>query len=97
MKITEKDLLSQIKDLAKIYHWRLYHPFLSKWSERGFPDLVLLRPPRIIFAELKRDDGKLTPSQQEWADLLKACPGVEYYCFRPSDIDGIVKILALSY
>ena len=92
--IAEKDLMSQIRDLAKIYHWKLYHPFLSKWSEKGFPDITLVRPPRIIFTELKRDEAKLTSSQQEWAELLKACPGVEYYCWRPSDFDEIVKALS---
>ena len=93
IKITEKEFLSQVKDLAKIYHWRLYHPFLSKWSERGYPDITLIRPPRLIFAELKREKGKLTESQEEWAELLKACPGVEYYIWKPSDIEQIAGIL----
>lgn len=85
--ITEKQLMSQVKDIALIYHWKWYHPFLSKWSEKGYPDITLIRPPRIIFAELKRDTGKLTPSQQEWADLLQTCSGVEYYIFRPKDME----------
>ena len=92
--LSEKDFLSQVKDLAKIYHWRLYHPFLSKWSERGYPDITLVRPPRIIFAELKRETGKLTSSQEEWGELLRGCPGVEYYCWRPGQFDDeIVEIL----
>ncbi len=91
--ITEKQLMSQVKDLAKIYHWKLYHPFLSKWSEKGYPDITLIRPPRIIFAELKRDTGKLTPSQLEWAELLKACPGVEYHLWKPSNFESIVEVL----
>ena len=40
--IKEKDFLSQVKDLAMIYHWRVYHPFLSTWSEKGYPDNGLL-------------------------------------------------------
>lgn len=91
--ITEKDFLSQVKDLAKVYHWRFYHPFLSKWSERGYPDITLIRPPKIIFVELKRENGKLTTHQQEWADLLKACPGVEYYLWQPSQFEQIVATL----
>jgi hypothetical protein len=91
--LTEKDFLRQIKDLAKICHWRVYHPFLSKWSERGYPDITLVRPPRLIFAELKAEKGVLSESQCEWAELLQACPGVEYYCWKPSDFDAIVEIL----
>ena len=91
--ITEKEFMSQVKDLAKIYHWKFYHPFLSKWSERGYPDITLIRPPRIIFAELKREGGVLSPSQQEWAELLRACPGIEYYLWRPNNIEDILTIL----
>ena len=94
IKISEKDLMSQVKDLAKIWHWRLYHPFLSKWSEKGYPDIMLVRPPRIIFAELKNETNKLTPSQEEWAELLRACPGVEYYTWRPSNLETIAEILS---
>ena len=91
--IKEKDFLSQVKDLAMIYHWRVYHPFLSTWSEKGYPDITLVRPPRLIFAELKQENGKLSESQAEWAELLKACPGVEYYLWKPSGFDEIVAIL----
>lgn len=93
IKVTEKEFLRQVRDLAKIYHWRFYHPFLSKWSERGYPDITLIRPPRLIFAELKTDKGVMTDSQKEWADLLKECDGIEYYLWRPSDFEEIVKIL----
>ncbi len=91
--ITEKEFMSQIKHLAKVFHWRVYHPFLSKWSEKGYPDITLIRPPRIIFSELKRENGKLTTSQELWGDLLQRCPGVEYYCWKPSQFDEVAKIL----
>ena len=34
-------------------------------SERGWPDLALVRPPRFLLAELKTDKGMTTPSQDE--------------------------------
>src|SRR5437667_4476291 len=38
--------------------------FRSTCDGAGFPDLVLVRPPRVLFVELKRDAyGKLSPSQ----------------------------------
>lgn len=81
--MTERDWQHQVIDLAKLFGWRVYHPFLSKWSERGFPDLTLVRE-RLIFVELKREDGRLSPHQEEWLDALKAA-GVECYVWRPSD------------
>lgn len=38
----------------------------------GFPDLVLVRGPVLIFAELKSDTGKVRPEQQAWLDALGA-------------------------
>ena len=46
------------------------------------------RHPRVVFAELKRETGKLTPAQTEWLDDLAAA-GVETYLWRPSMIDEI--------
>lgn len=92
--ITEKVFQSQIIQLAKTLGWRVYHPFLSKWSERGWPDLALAneRQRRVLYAEIKREGGKLTDDQAEWLRLLSVCGEEAYYWF-PSDWDTIVKIL----
>lgn len=91
--VTEKEFQRQVLDLAALFGWRVYHPFLSKWSERGFPDLTLCRPPRIIYAELKRDSGRVTPDQAEWLELLGDCPGVETFLWRPADLPTIATVL----
>ena len=91
--LTEAQFLRQVLQLAGIMRWRAYHPALSKWSERGWPDVALVRPPRFILAELKSDKGKVTPQQQEWLDDLARCPGVEVWLWRPSDFEQIVEIL----
>ena len=91
--LTERDLREQIRDLCKLFGWQFWFCWTSLHSPRGMTDLILCRPPRLIFAELKSDTGKLTASQQEWADLLRACLGVEYYCWKPSDFQEIVSKL----
>ena len=91
--ITEKQFESQIKDLAKIYGWKLYHPFLSKWSERGYPDITLLRDRRLIFAELKSEKGKLTQAQAQWLWLLRKVPGIEVRIWRPRMLEKIARML----
>ena len=60
----------------------------------GKPDLELVRPPRVIFAELKLEDGRLSREQASRIARLKACPGVEVYTWRPRDWPDIVRILA---
>jgi hypothetical protein len=90
-----------VLELAAIYGWRAYHPFLSKWSEKGFPDLTLIRTRdrRLLFAELKRDGGKLTEHQASWLDDLREVAGTpprqafEVYLWRPADWDDVQAVL----
>ena len=86
-KITEKEFTGQVKDLAVLLGWKFYHPWLAIHSERGWPDVTLVRPPRIIFAELKSEKGKVTDKQQAWLDILREVPGVEVFVWRPTDAD----------
>jgi hypothetical protein len=92
-EITEAQFLAQVIQVARLFHWRPYHPALSKWSERGWPDLALCRPPRLLLVELKSEKGKLTQQQREWLDDLARCPGVEAYLWKPSSFDEIVELL----
>ena len=87
--ISEAQFQRQVLDLAAICHWSVYHPMLSKWSERGWPDLALVRGDRLIFAELKRENGKTTEHQDRWLGLLRAVPAVEVFLWRPSDLDAL--------
>lgn len=91
--ITEAEFQRQVLDVARIYGWSAYHPQLSKWSERGWPDLALVRPPRLVFAELKRENGKTTVHQDRWLGMLREVPGVEVFLWRPSDIEKIAEVL----
>lgn len=80
----EKDFAREvIYKIAALYKWESYHPYLSIHSPKGFPDWVFVKPPRIFFAELKRDTVIITPSQARWISLLRACD-VEAYIWRPA-------------
>lgn len=92
--ITEAEFLMQVRQLARVLHWRDYHTGDSRRSPHGFPDLTLVsvRQRRIVFAELKSETGKVTPAQQEWiSDLIEA--GQEAYIWKPSEYEDIVAIL----
>ncbi len=91
-RLTEAQWMRQFRELAQTLGWTFYHPWLSRFSPRGFPDCVICRPPRLIFAELKTDTGRLTPDQERWIEMLRAC-GQEAYVWRPRDWDDIVKVL----
>jgi hypothetical protein len=83
--VTESELFEAIRKLARLTGWAMYHTHDSRRSEPGFPDLVLMRPPRILFRELKTETGRVTPAQQKWLDELTAC-GADAAVWRPRDI-----------
>lgn len=96
--MSEDDLLSAILQAANVLGWRSYHVRNSRagitQGDNGFPDLVLARSGRIIFAELKREKRDPTWAQQGWLDALTSSePGApEIYVWRPADwLDGTIE------
>lgn len=61
-------------------------------NEAGWPDLILIRRPRIIWAELKSDRGKLTPDQRAILAELREC-NQEVFVWKPRDWPAILRIL----
>jgi hypothetical protein len=98
--MNESDFMANVIELATTLHWRVHHcrPAQGgngRWStpiqgHAGFPDLVLARAGRVVFAELKSEKGELSPHQRDWqSDLV----GQEYNLWRPGDIEFIADIL----
>ncbi len=92
--VTEKQWQQTVLDAAQLLGWWTYHTYDSRRSTPGFPDLVLIRPPRVLFLELKRETGRLTVAQREVLGLLDGCPGVETHVARPSDWPQVVEWLS---
>ena len=90
---SERNLQARILEAARALRWLPFHVFDSRRSQPGFPDLVLVRPPRLIFAELKSAKGRITAEQQQWLDLLSQIPGVEIFVWRPADLQDAIGIL----
>lgn len=91
--LTEKQWERQVVELAEFCGWEHYHAWLSIHSPTGWPDEALLKPPDLIFAELKSEKGKLTAAQEKYIGLLRAC-GMRVYVWRPSDIDEVISVLS---
>lgn len=100
---SEAELQVAVIDLARLRGWLVHHTRPARLSQggwrtpiqghAGFPDLVMVRDGRVIFAELKRQSGRVAADQQVWLnELLTAAgaghlvrPTVEVYLWRPSD------------
>jgi hypothetical protein len=81
--LRERDLSSIVVDLAKLGRWRRYHTFDSRRSSHGFPDWVFVRGGRLVFAELKSEDGAVRSEQRAWLDDLADVRSTEVYLLAP--------------
>ncbi len=92
---SEAAFQQQVINLAMYYGWGdfIYHTHDSRRSHKGWPDVVLCRPPEILFVELKTGKGRLRPEQADWIQALTAC-GLEAHVWRPDDFDVLHARLA---
>ena len=90
--LLERDFQRQVIALAKLQGWKCYHTHDSRKSQPGFPDLVLVRKGRIIFAELKKNGAKATPEQLKWLYALNGAQAVSKVWW-PMDFPLIEKEL----
>lgn len=99
--MTEAELQSAVIELARLLGYRVAHfrPALTAKGYRtpveadgkGFPDLVLAKPGRLLFVELKSAKGKLSEEQEAWRCAL-GIAGAFYYVFQPVDwTRGVVE------
>ena len=91
--ITEGQFQVSVVQVAVDGGWMLYHDYDSRRSTAGFPDLVMTRDGRTIFAELKSEKGRVRPAQKLWIAELEKTQGIEVYIWRPSNMDQIVDTL----
>ena len=102
----EADLQKAVIEHAKLLGWRIAHFstsrairdgafYTAQRGNPGFPDLVLLRPPRMIFAELKTQRGRVDFDQATWLNGIELVPGCEQFVWRPADwpdaIDAVLR------
>lgn len=105
-KMSEAEFQRIILTLFRTYGWTVAHfgntvkyvrrgnsyKVIPDKNAAGFPDIVATRKGRLIFAELKREDGIVSKSQQTWLDAL-ALTGAEVFVWRPSQLEEINRII----
>lgn len=90
--MSEKQLQTAVVELAELCGWRYFHTFDARKSVAGYPDLTMVRGPRLLFVELKTETGVVSPAQEIWIDTLRAVPGVRALVWRPTQwLDGTIE------
>jgi len=93
-RLSEDDLLTSVLDLCRALHLRTAHFRPARTAQgwrtpvsgdgKGWPDLVIVGPRRLIMRELKSDVGRPSPAQLAWGHAL-ATAGVDAGVWRPRD------------
>lgn len=102
---TEATFMGRVTGYAALRQWGWMHirPGLNERGRyrtpvsgplgAGWPDLVLIRNGRLIFAELKAQGRKPTGLQDVVLGVLSSIPLAEVYVWRPSDWETIMDVL----
>lgn len=100
----ENDFMRQVIDLAKMRGWKVAHfgasvrvvgkarTFVGDKDAAGFPDLILARGERLIFAELKAGKGRTSEAQVGWLKALDEA-NAEVYLWYPKDMEWVNSTL----
>jgi hypothetical protein len=91
--MSEADWQKRITDYCDVLGLKWHHEVDSRKSKSGFPDLVIVGL-SVIYAELKRENGKLEREQAEWLKALRDA-GVEAFVWRPSDWPFVARRLRI--
>lgn len=105
-KMTERTLQDRVIYRAKKYGWRYAHAgrgiieredgstTVTTPMSAGWPDMTLAREgSRLLFIELKRQQGETSSEQDAWLWLLNQC-GTRAIVIRPSHLrEGIVDLI----
>lgn len=99
---TEAAFAIQVEHLLDLFGWTWIHhePAIRQsgtWATpmrgmRGFPDYCAVRRGRVIFAEIKATNGRLTKHQKDWIELLQATE-TEVYVWYPENLPQVRRIL----
>jgi hypothetical protein len=83
--MTEAQFQNTVIAMCELLGIACYHPFFSRKSAAGWPDLALCGDGGFLLRELKTEKGRLTRDQEEWGSRLQKA-GVNWEVWRPADL-----------
>lgn len=101
--ILERDLQDAVVDAARLFGYRVFHTRPARtgkgwrtpvqYDGKGFPDLVLARPGRLMFVELKTGGGTVSQEQAGWIDVLSTTDAEMYVFTNQHWPDRVLEVL----
>ena len=104
-QLSEKKWQKQVEEALDVYGWWWFHVPANvvvcqycrrknyRGIKKGFPDILAIKPPRLLWIELKRERGWLEPEQRQVHEMLRAC-GQTVLHVRPRDREELLGLIA---
>ena len=89
-KITENDVKKQVKQYLTLMEWFHFHVLQGLGAFIGIPDIIAIKGGRVLFLEIKKPGGKLSPGQIIFRDMILSHGG-EYY--KIDSLDRLIEVL----
>ncbi len=90
LKIPESQLQREIKEYLQWNGWFVYKNHQSLGSYRGLFDLTAIKNGRVVWIEVKKPKGKVSPLQQQFLEDIKQHGGE---CFVAKGINDVEAYL----
>jgi hypothetical protein len=94
---SEDDLLTDVGSRLALGSWRWHHvrrlDLGLQMGDPGFPDVIALRGPDLLVAELKGPHGRYELGQREWLAAFDEVRRIRTATWRPADVDAIAEVL----
>ena len=103
--LKERDWQKQIEEALDLFGWWWLHipanvvvcpacrRRIYRGIAKGFPDILALKPPHILWIECKRERGQLDAEQKRVGAMLAAC-GQRWIHARPRDREALLQVIA---
>ncbi len=94
MKTTprERDIEKHLVKLCKRFGWECWK--LTSPARRGVPDRLIIAPGVVVFVEVKRPGGKVTPLQARTLQKLQALHQKAVVVFSKEQVDELTHLVA---
>ena len=96
---TEIAFRKAVEEQCRSNGWQFYHitdsRSVSAKEGKGFPDLVIMRPPCLLFVELKLEYNSPDVNQLRWIHGLRKCKQ-EAYVLTPKNFPLFINSLKYS-
>lgn len=87
---SEKDFQAAVVALCAWLGLAVFHPYESRRSQPGYPDLTVVGPGGVLWRELKTTTGRVSPAQRDWLARLTDA-GMDARVWRPDDWPNMIR------